>query len=69
MVGCEATIPFPKRRMHSAEVDEQEPYARSVMERFTTRECEELNALSKLNGWEADYQQLGRGAFEALEVA
>jgi hypothetical protein len=33
--------------------------------RLTTRACLELNTFSELNGWETDYQQLGRGVFES----
>jgi AraC family ethanolamine operon transcriptional activator len=32
---------------------------------LSTSECEELNSFSKLNAWQADYQQLGGGAFES----
>jgi AraC family ethanolamine operon transcriptional activator len=32
---------------------------------LTTSECEELNVFSKLNEWQADYRQLGGGAFES----
>lgn len=33
--------------------------------KLTTHECEELNVFSKLNGWQANYQQLGAGQFES----
>jgi AraC family ethanolamine operon transcriptional activator len=32
--------------------------------RITTDECAQLNELSKLNGWEADYRQVGGGKFQ-----
>ena len=32
---------------------------------YTTHESMELNELSRLNDWEADYRQLKSGAFEA----
>jgi hypothetical protein len=33
--------------------------------RLTTRECAELNELSKTVGWDVDYRQQGKGPFEA----
>lgn len=33
--------------------------------KLTTYECEELNVFSELNGWQTDYHQHGRGAFES----
>lgn len=32
---------------------------------YSTQECEELDALSRLNAWEAEYRQLGPGRFQA----
>lgn len=32
---------------------------------YSTQECEELDALSRLNDWEAEYRQLGAGRFQA----
>ena len=32
---------------------------------YSTQECEELDALSRLNAWEAEYRQLGAGRFQA----
>ena len=53
-----------RNRVFMAAKSVSEPSTPRVRERLDTRECAELNALSKLNDWEADYQQLGRGAFE-----
>jgi AraC family ethanolamine operon transcriptional activator len=39
--------------------------APALQTQLTTRECLELNTFSDLNGWETDYQQLGRGVFES----